>query len=460
MLLIFIPKEVLWLKEDIKNKGLKKEIVKRIYKILSLLISFVSSVLLWRLNVGRGWSEGYKGYFTLTVVGGCFCLVYWFFVKLYQAQQIGQYRLTELTFFHILSFGIADVVLLVETFFWFHGFHRVQIESFVIAFILQVFSLVVVIFVCNRLYARYDEPRRVVIIYGDTNYRKFIAKVRKKHFRYKIASIFRDDTDINQIIATLDPHTYVYLYDVNKTMKNEMVIYCEKKGISVYLSQDVEDWMFRGYEVSHSFDTPFICNRNKHIAWYYPLIKRFFDIVCSAVGLIVSFPLLLVVAICIKLYDKGPVIYKQIRLTKGNKKFYIYKFRSMIVNAEKNGVQLAEKDDNRITPIGKFIRKTRLDELPQLWNIFCGDMSFVGPRPERPEIHNMYLKELPEFGFRLDVKAGLTGYAQVYGKYNTSPEDKLKLDILYINRRSMILDLKLIFYTVKIMFIGDSAEGF
>ena len=147
-------------------------------------------------------------------------------------------------------------------------------------------------------------------------------------------------------------------------------------------------------------------------------------------------------------------------MTKGNKEFYIYKFRSMIVNAEKHGAQLAEKNDSRITPVGKVIRKTRLDELPQLWNILRGDMSFVGPRPERPEIHNEYLKELPEFRFRLDVKAGLTGYAQVYGKYNTSPEDKLKLDLLYINKRSMIMDLKLIFYTVKIMFIGDSAEGF
>lgn len=448
------------MKDNLKNKGLKKELVKRVYKLLSLFIAFLSSVLLWRINVGRGWDAGYKGYFTLTVVGICFCLVYWFFVRLYQAQQIGQYRLTELTFFHILSFGIADVALLVETFFWFHGFHRVQLETFVVAFILQVCSLIFVIFVCNRLYARYDEPRRVVIVYGDTNYKKFIAKIKKKHFRYKIAATFREDTDINQILASIDSNTYVYLYDVDKKMKNEIVVFCEKNGISVYLSQDVEDWMFRGYEVSHSFDTPFICNRRTHIAWYYPFLKRLFDIVCSAIGLIISSPILLIVAICIKSYDKGPALYKQVRLTKDNKEFYIYKFRSMIVNAEKNGAQLAEKNDNRITPIGKIIRKTRLDELPQLWNIFRGDMSFVGPRPERPEIHNEYLKELPEFGFRLGVKAGLTGYAQVYGKYNTSPEDKLKLDLLYINKRSMVLDLKLIFYTVKIMFIGDSAEGF
>ena len=448
------------MKDHKTNKVFKKGIVKQIYKLLSLAIAFCSSALLWRSNVGRGWKEGYKGYLTLTIVGLCFCLVYWIFVKLYQAQKIGQYRLTELTFFHILSFGIADIALIVETFFWFHGFHRVRLETFVIGFVLQVFTIMVVIFVCNRFYARYDEPRRVVIVYGDRTYKTFIAKVKKKRFRYKIAATFSEDTDVEKVKESIDSDTYVYLYGVKRSLKNELVRYCEMNGISVYLSQDVEEWMFRGYEISHSFDTPFICNRKNNAAWYYPILKRIFDIVCSAFGLIISSPVLLVVALCIKFYDKGPVFYKQIRLTKGNKEFYIYKFRSMIVNAEKHGAQLAEKNDSRITPVGKVIRKTRLDELPQLWNILRGDMSFVGPRPERPEIHNEYLKELPEFRFRLDVKAGLTGYAQVYGKYNTSPEDKLKLDLLYINKRSMIMDLKLIFYTVKIMFIGDSAEGF
>ena len=131
----------------------------------------------------------------------------------------------------------------------------------------------------------------------------------------------------------------------------------------------------------------------------------------------------------------------------------------MIVDAEKNGARLAAQNDNRITPIGKVIRATRVDELPQLINILKGDMTLVGPRPERPEIEDVYLKEIPEFGMRLKVKAGLTGYAQVFGKYNTSPEDKLKLDLLYINQRSLLLDFKLIFYTIKIIFIPEATEG-
>ncbi|EEG72135.1 bacterial sugar transferase [[Clostridium] hylemonae DSM 15053] len=193
--------------------------------------------------------------------------------------------------------------------------------------------------------------------------------------------------------------------------------------------------------------------------WYYPFVKRLSDILLSLTGLVLLSPILGIVALCIKLYDGGPVFYKQTRLTEGHKIFEIYKFRSMVVDAEKGGARLASRNDNRITPVGKFIRMTRIDELPQLINIIKGDMSVVGPRPERPEIEAKYLKELPEFELRLKVKAGLTGYAQVFGKYNTTPYDKLRLDLLYINEQSVLLDLKLIVWTIKILFIPESTEG-
>lgn len=153
---------------------------------------------------------------------------------------------------------------------------------------------------------------------------------------------------------------------------------------------------------------------------------------------------MLITAIAIKCYDGGPVLYKQIRCTAGGRKFKILKFRSMKVDAEKDGVaRLASKNDSRITPIGKFIRSVRIDELPQLFNIFIGDMSFIGPRPERPEIIEQYLEKMPEFAFRTKMKAGLAGYAQVYGKYNTTPYDKLKLDLTYIENYSIWLILNL-----------------
>ena len=152
----------------------------------------------------------------------------------------------------------------------------------------------------------------------------------------------------------------------------------------------------------------------------YLFVKRLIDILASGIGLIVVLPIMLITAIAIKAYDKGPVFYKQVRLTKDHKEFEIYKFRSMIMNAETDQARLASQNDDRITPVGKVIRALRIDELPQLINILKGDMTIVGPRPERPEIEKLYLEELPEFGLRLKVKAGLTGYAQVFGKYNTT----------------------------------------
>jgi lipopolysaccharide/colanic/teichoic acid biosynthesis glycosyltransferase len=169
---------------------------------------------------------------------------------------------------------------------------------------------------------------------------------------------------------------------------------------------------------------------------------------------------MLLTAIAIKCEDKGPVFYLQERLTRGGKTFHIMKFRSMRVDAEKDGVaRLASDGDERITKVGKFIRATRIDELPQLINILKGDMSLVGPRPERPEIAKLYEKQLPEFSMRLKVKAGLTGYAQIYGKYNTTPYDKLQMDLLYINDMSLITDFKLILQTVQILFQKESTEG-
>ena len=169
---------------------------------------------------------------------------------------------------------------------------------------------------------------------------------------------------------------------------------------------------------------------------------------------------MIIVALLIKLYDGGPALFKQKRLTIDGKVFEVYKFRSMIVDAEKDGVaRLASKNDNRITPIGKFIRAVRLDELPQLLNILKGDMSIVGPRPERPEIAEEYMKDMPEFAYRLKVKAGLTGYAQILGKYNTTPRDKLLLDMMYIEKYSLFLDIKLMLMTIKILFMSESTEG-
>ena len=208
------------------------------------------------------------------------------------------------------------------------------------------------------------------------------------------------------------------------------------------------------------FDTPIFLIREYELTVEQRFIKRMIDIICSLILLIVASPFMLITAIAVKAYDGGPVLYKQVRCTRGEREFHILKFRSMRVDAEKDGVaRLAAKNDSRITPVGKFIRKVRLDELPQLFNILKGDMSFIGPRPERPEIIAQYKEDMPEFVFRMKVKAGLAGYAQVYGKYNTTPYDKLKLDLTYIENYTVWLDIKLMLLTLKILFVPESTEG-
>ena len=397
---------------------------------------------------------------TLVLVGILFCITYWVFAKMYQAQKIGIYRLTELTYFQILSFGIADVLLVLESVIWFHGIEKLRIGTYLVGFVLQMILTVFNIFVHNRLFARYDEPRKVLIVYGNEEYRSLVKKIKAKKFRYNVVGCYSQDCSFEKIKPVVDECESIYLYEVNSELKKKLIFYCDKIGRDVYLTQDVHELLTMGFDISHTFDTPFIRTKRMPVKWYYPFLKRTFDIVCSGAALIILLPVFIVVAIAIKAHDGGPVFFFQKRVTKDNKEFMIYKFRSMITDAEAHGMRRATDNDDRITPVGKIIRATRIDELPQLLNILKGDMSIVGPRPERIELNDAYTKQLPEFALRLKVRAGLTGYAQVFGKYNTTPEDKLKLDLLYINQQSVLLDLKLILYTIKIMFVPESTEGF
>ena len=190
----------------------------------------------------------------------------------------------------------------------------------------------------------------------------------------------------------------------------------------------------------------------------YDFITGLFDKLASLISLIIALPIMLIIALFIKLEDGGSVFYSQKRLGKDGRVFVIYKFRSMHVDAEKNGAQWAEEEDNRITKTGKFIRKTRLDEIPQLYNILAGHMKLIGPRPERPELAEEFYEYLPEFVNRLAVKPGLTGLAQVSGGYDLTPEEKLILDVEYIENRGFMLDFKIIFKTVAVVLSGDGAR--
>ncbi|MBR3145418.1 MAG: exopolysaccharide biosynthesis polyprenyl glycosylphosphotransferase [Clostridia bacterium] len=245
-----------------------------------------------------------------------------------------------------------------------------------------------------------------------------------------------------------------------KIFKREIISYCYTKSKRSYLLPDITDIIINNSYNVQMGDTPVLMSRNRGMTVEQMATKRLFDIIFSLLFIIITLPFSIACAIAIKLDDGGPVFYKQNRVTKDGKIFNIIKFRSMIVEAEAKGAQKAVNDDDRITKVGKVIRACRLDELPQLLNILKGDMTFVGPRPERIENVYEYSNIYPEFELRHKVKAGLTGFAQIYGKYNTSPEDKLHMDLIYIETYSTLLDLKLIVLTFKILFMKESTEGF
>lgn len=436
-----------------------KKILKVSYTALSLVIAFCTADAIWYWNVAPGWSQGYFGMKTLLMVGILYCVVYFFFAKMYDAHKIGLYRLQELAFSQMLSYGISDGVLFIAAFFWFHNFQRIRIRLFLLAFVLQFVLILIDTFLFNRLYAHFDEPRKIMILYGSEDYKRLLMKIQEKNRRYQVLACMSESEDISAILETLAKCKDIYLCDVRDEVKDRVILFCNAHQKDIHISMDIGDLLILGDEVSHSFDTPFLRNKKTPVAWYYPFLKRLSDIVISVTAILLLSPIMIVTAIGIKLYDHGPVFYKQTRLTKDGRRFEIIKFRSMKMDAEKNGAQLSTVHDDRITPIGKIIRKLRIDELPQLFNILKNDMAVVGPRPERPEIASQYEQDIPEFHLRLRVKAGLTGYAQVYGKYNTTPLDKLKLDLIYIAQRSVLFDLRILFYTLKIIFIPESTEG-
>ncbi len=325
----------------------------------------------------------------------------------------------------------------------------------------QILIALVWINFCDHFYKRVFPPRDMLLIHGERAIEDILQKFSSRKDKYRIVKCM----DVKEGLWRLEDEIQkgygaIVLWDIPTAERNHLLKYCYSRSIRVYMMPKIPDVLVKGSDQLHLFDTPILLTREYALSVEQRLVKRLIDIICAVILLVIASPFMLITAICIKCCDKGPVLYKQIRCTRDGREFQIMKFRSMSVDAEKDGVaRLATKNDKRITPVGKFIRMVRIDELPQLFNILRGDMSFIGPRPERPEIIRQYMEDMPEFAFRMKVKAGLAGYAQVYGKYNTSPYDKLKLDLCYIENYSLWLDLKLMLLTLKILIKPESTEG-
>lgn len=327
--------------------------------------------------------------------------------------------------------------------------------------VIQMGVLCVLVIPMVNIYRKQFPALKLFEIYGD-NEQGLKMKMNAIGYKYKVvdSADYRETTimDLKKRIEQVDA---VAISDIPSHEKNKILKLCVDMDKRVYYIPKIGDVIVRYSDVLNLIDTPLFLVRKVRISIVEKALKRFFDIVLSIIALIIAFPVLLATSIAIKIEDGGPIFYRQERVTIGGNRFMILKFRSMIVDAEKDGKpHPAGEQDPRITKVGNIIRSCRIDEIPQIWNILKGDMSIVGPRPERLEHVEKYTNDIPEFTFRSKVKGGLTGYAQVYGKYNTTALDKLKMDLMYIMNFSLLLDLQIMFETVKILIRRESTEGF
>ncbi len=381
-----------------------------------------------------------------------------FFTRMYGAMKIGQLRRIEVILSQYLSIFISNLITYVIISLL--AFRFVNILPMLFMTMGDFIITTLWTFLAGRIYGRIFKSWKILLIYGDRPATDLVYKVEERRDKYAIHDAINVNEGMEAIARKVNDFEAVIIGDIPSHQRNDVLKFCYGNGIRAYVIPKISDIIMMGSDRIHIFDTPFLLAKGYSLSFDQRFMKRALDIFLSIPMILLSSPIMLITAAAIKLYDGGSILYRQTRCTQEGRTFSIIKFRSMVEDAEKDGIaKLASSHDARITPVGKLIRSTRIDELPQLFNILKGNMSFVGPRPERPEIIEDYRKEMPEFEFRMRVKAGLTGFAQIYGKYNTVPYDKLKLDLFYIEHYSLWLDIKLILMTMKIVFKRESTEG-
>lgn len=436
----------------------QREQYKRLLKYASSLAMVAVQVLMYGYTWLHYYNESFffrRGNWLMTVLYGALLLL---FVTIYGGLKIGYLRTGDLIYSQILALVCVNVVTYV------------QICLLRLGFITPVPLLLMMVCQCicsglwtvlfQKIYRKIFPPRRLIMVCGTRSSFGLMSKMNSRSDKYRIEEAINIQLGLPEVYRRIEGYEGVIIGDIPSQQRNDIMKYCFSQSIRTYMLPKISDIILRGSVDIHLFDTPLLLARNYEYTFEQKVIKRLTDIIGSLILIVVSSPIMLASALAIKLQDGGYIIHRQTRLTMDGREFNVYKFRSMIMDAEKDGVaRLASEGDVRVTPVGKILRRTRADELPQLFNVLKGEMSLVGPRPERPQIAEEYMKAMPEFAYRLKVKGGLTGYAQIYGKYNTTPYDKLKMDLMYIENYSFLLDLKLILMTVKVVFMKESTEG-
>ena len=446
---------------DMKTKETVKRSIILLWSLLGVAVLTAIYAYVWTMLIhGRlVWHIKlyFKGHLLMAFV---YLVLLFFFDSTFGGLKIGYLKPWDVFFSNVFAIVIVNVVSYLQI-------SLMEIRLFrgnimLLMTLIQIAFSGLWVYLGGMIYRLFFPPRRLLLIYGDHPIHDIQDKFATRKDKYQIKRLMYMGEDEEILYGEMVSPDYdgVVLWDVPAQLRNRMLKYLYARNIRVYMMPKISDVIIKGSDPLHLFDTPIFLTREYNLKVEQRFAKRAIDIIFSLILAIITSPIMLITAIAIKICDRGPVLYKQIRCTEGGREFKIIKFRSMRVDAEKDGVaRLASKDDDRITPVGHFIRAVRIDELPQLFNILKGDMSFIGPRPERPDIIRQYMEDMPEFAFRMRVKAGLAGYAQVYGKYNTTPYDKLKLDLSYIENYSVWLDIKLMILTIKILFSPDATEG-
>lgn len=444
-------------KKDKKTKMLTHDIPLRLIKVLNIICLTIPFAFCWYGYYSRQMKDSFYNKGNLLMIA-LFMLVYFLFARIYNAFLISVNRISEMIYSQVLAALITDGISYLVIALLVKGFPNLIPGIMAIAG--QIVLASIWCFLAHHWYFRSFSPQKTMIIYDAREGMEKLIGQYDLERKFEVKEILQVK-EILSNLERLDEIETVFLSGIHSHERNIILKYCIEHHVQVYVIPRVGDVLMSGAQQIHMFHLPMLRTGRYNPQPEYLILKRLADLVIAGAATIILSPIMLITAIAIKVYDKGPVFYSQIRLTQDGKEFGVLKFRSMKVNAEKDGVARLSSGENdpRITPIGRIIRKCRIDELPQLLNILKGDMTIVGPRPERPSIAAEYEKVMPEFRLRLQVKAGLTGYAQVYGKYNTTPYDKLLMDLMYISHANLLDDLFIMFATVKILFMPESTEG-
>ena len=400
-----------------------RSLVRGVEAFFEVAVLSIMYYLVWRHCYQEGNFPMYLGYGKYVLMG-VYALLASITFKSFDSFQFGHLRLSDIVVAQVIALFIVNFI----TYFQLSLIANklIPVMPMCMLMVLQIIVVVVLPFIYSAIFHRIYRAHKMIMVCSSEDDVALKVKMESRPDKYRINKVISVEAGMDAVYEAISAYDSVILNDISAEIRNDILKFCYDHKIRTYVTPKLSDIIIRGSTEMCLFDTPLLLVRGAGLTFVQRCLKRIMDVVLCLVAMVVALPVMAITAIAIKLDDGGPVFYKQKRVTLDGKIFEILKFRSMVVNAEKIGLaQMATQDDPRITKVGKFIRATRIDELPQILNILKGDMSIVGPRPERPGFIEEYSQTLPEFKYRLKVKGGLTGYAQIYGKYNTTAACRL-----------------------------------